>query len=281
MDENISASIEEAINNPSGHRGGPVEYQPGNSVLHRLHPFTKLVLSFGFIVTAFILNDVRGPLVLLVILLVTIAVLGIFRDIARSAFVIGLPIGVSLVVIYGLFYPQNQTPLFVIQSVPLIETVIIWKEGILFGLLYYFRLMVVILSALILLKVTHPRRLSIGLAEKGVPNNLTYVFMAALQLAPQMRDQARAIADAQQARGLDIRANIVERLKAFIALMTPLLISTLIASQTRALALESRGFSRKGKRTYLLDTNDTTLDKTLRFATIGIVVVVFVWEVLL
>jgi energy-coupling factor transport system permease protein len=281
MDENIVESIETAIDNPSGRRGGPVEYQPGNSILHRLHPLTKIVLSLGFIVTAFILNDFRGPLFLVVVLLVAMVVFGIFRDIARSAFFIGLPIGVSLVVIYGLFYPQNQTPLFVVQPVPVIETFIVWTEGILFGLLYYFRLMVVILSALILIKVTHPRRLSIGLTEKGVPSNLTYVFMAALQLAPQMRDQARSIADAQQARGLDTRANIIERLKAFIALMTPLLIGMLITSQTRALALESRGFSREGQRTYLLETTDTTLDTALRWVTIGIVAVIFVWRILL
>lgn len=281
MDESTSASIEAAINNPSGQRGGPVEYQPGDSILHRLHPLTKIVLSLGFIVIAFILNDFRGPLLLVVVLLLVMAVFGIFRDIARSAFFIGLPIGVSLIVIYGFFYPHNQTPLFVVQSVPVIETFIVWKEGILFGLLYYFRLMVVILSALIFIKVTHPRRLSVGLAEKGVPNNLTYVFIAALQLAPQMRDQARSIADAQQARGLDTQANIVERLKAFIALMTPLLIGMLITSQTRALALESRGFSREGPRTYLLETTDTTLDTALRWVTIGIVVVIFVWRVLL
>lgn len=281
MDQERRTAIEAALNNPTGGASGAVEYEPGNTLLHRLHPLTKIVIAIGLSVLVFLLGDFRGPLLVVAVLVVGMLAFGIARDVGRTAFLLSLPLGVSLLVIHGLFNPDNETPLFAIEGVPVLETFIVWEEGVLFGLLFYFRLLTVIVAMLMLIKTTHPRKLSIGLTEKGVPSNLTYVFMAALQLAPQMKNQARAIADAQQARGLDTGANIVERFKSLIAMMTPLLIGMLIATQTRALALESRGFSREGKRTYLLEVTDSTLDRALRWGTIVAVAGVFVWQVVL
>ena len=89
----------------------------------------------------------------------------------------------------------------------------------------------------------------------------------------------KAILDAQQARGLDTTANLRSRLRSYVALMAPLLIGTLIATETRALALESRGFTREGERTYLLNVSDTAMDKTLRWLAVLTVVAVVGWRV--
>lgn len=281
MDERRRAAIEDALNNPTGGTSGAVEYDPGDSFLHRLHPLTKIVVTVGIVVTVFLLSDFRGPLVVLLSLLALLAAVGYLRVIARAAFLISLPLGVSLLVVHGLFNPGNETPLFAVRSVPVVGTLIVWEEGIRFALLFYFRLTSVIVAILTLIRTTHARKLSIGLTESGVPSNLTYVFMSALQLAPQMKDQARSIVEAQQARGLDKRATLIDRLKSLVAMLTPLFISMLIATQTRALALESRGFSRTGPRTYLLEVTDTTLDRAIRWATAVAVAAVFVRQVVL
>lgn len=281
MSEGKQAAVEATLDNPSRGAEGVVEYQPGNSFLHRLRPVTKVVLVIGFTVVVFLLSDFRGPLLVLLFLLGMLIVFGIFKEIARTAFLISLPLGISLLTIHGLFNPRNQTPLFVVEPVPVLGTFIVWKEGIQFGLLFYFRLLTMIVAVLTLIKTTHPRKLSVDLAEMGVPNNLAYVLLAALQLVPQMNDQARAIADAQQARGLDTRANLRERFKSLIAMVTPLFISMLITTQTRALALESKGFSREGERTYLLEVTDTALDRVLRWGTAVVVAGVFIWQVII
>lgn len=281
MTDDRRAAIEAALDNPAGGAAGAVEYEPGDSFLHRLHPLTKLVLAIGFVVVVFLLPDFRGPLLVVLVLSGVLLAFGIFRDVARTAFLLSLPLGVSLLAIHGLFNPQNATPFVSIRGVPVLATLIVWEEGLRFGLLFYFRLLTVIVAVLIVIKTTHPRKLSIGLEEKGVPSKLTYVFVAALQLAPQMKAQAEAIADAQQARGLDTRANYRERFKALVAMMTPLLIGMLIATQTRALALESRGFSRTGPRTYLLAVHDTALDRWIRRGTGLAVAGVFVRAVVL
>jgi energy-coupling factor transport system permease protein len=280
MSEDRRAQIERAIDNPAGGPSGVVEYEPGDTFLHRLHPLTKITLAVGLSVLVFLLADFWGPLAVVLVVLGGLTAFGIL-DVARTGLVISFPIGASLLVVHGLFNPANATPLFAVSAVPAIGTFVVWEEGVRFGLLFYFRLLAIILSLLTLVKTTHPRRLANGLTDKGVPSNLAYVFMATLQLAPQMKDEARSIAAAQQARGLDTEANVVERFKSLVAMLTPLLIGMLIASQTRALALESRGFSRKGPKTYLIEVADTTLDRGLRWGTVVALAAALAWQVLL
>lgn len=281
MDQDHRAAIQAALDNPTGGPSGAVEYDPGDSFLHRLHPATKLVITVGIVATVFLFGDFRAPLVVLLVLLGLITAFGYLRVIGRVAFLISLPIGVSLLVVHGLFNPQNTTPLFVVEPAPVIGRLVVWEEGVRFGLLFYFRLVTVIVAILTLIRTTHTRKLSIGLADKGVPDKLTFVFMSALQLAPQMKDRAGAIVEAQQARGLDTRSTVIERLKSLVAMLTPLFISTLISTQTRALALESRGFSRSGPITNVLEVADTSTDRALRWGTVAVVAVLFIWQVFL
>lgn len=254
------------------------EYRPGSSLLHRTNPVTKLIISVGLVLIAFTLPDFRGPLLLSIVLLALVIASGVARPVLAVLAAIGTPLALSLVVIQGLFYPENETVL-VALGVPVIDSVAFYVEGVEFALLVLFRLTVLMIALLGTIVTTHPKRLTIALMEKGVSNKIAYVFMAALQFVPQMQRRARSILEAQQARGLDTSASIPRRLRSYVALMAPLLIGTLIATETRALALESRGFTRSGERTYLLDVPDTAVDRALRWLTVLAVIAVVVWRV--
>lgn len=254
------------------------EYRPGSSLLHRTNPVTKLVISVGLVLIAFLLPDFRGPLLLSIALLALVIASGVARPVLAVLAAIGTPLALSLVIIQGLFYPENETVL-VAFGVPVIDSLAFYVEGVEFALLVLFRLTVLMIALLGTIVTTHPKRLTIALMEKGVSNKIAYVFMAALQFVPQMQRRARSILEAQQARGLDTSASIPRRLRSYVALMAPLLIGTLIATETRALALESRGFTRSGERTYLLDVPDTAVDRALRWLTVLAVIAVVVWRV--
>lgn len=273
--------VEALIENADG-TDSLFEYRPGSSALHRLNPVTKLVASGALILIAFLLPTFWGPLALTVGLfaLVATAGAGVARSVGTVLVAVGGPLALSLVLIQGLFYPQNETVLVSI-AVPVIDRLAFYEEGIEFALLILFRLTVLMIALLGAIVTTHPKKLTVALMEKGVSNKVAYVFMAALQFIPQMQTRAKAILDAQQARGLDTAANLASRVKSYVALMAPLLIGTLIATETRALALESRGFTREGERTYLLDVADTGLDRALRWLSVLAVIGVVVWRLLL
>lgn len=261
--------------------GNVIDYQPGDTLLHRLNPVTKLVVSLGLISIAFLWPDFRGPLALTAVLVAAVVAAGVARPIAKVVLVIGVPLTVALFLIQGPFYPGNQTPWYVAEPIPVIGRVVFYEEGLRFALLILFRVLVLMLALLGTVVTTHPKRLTIALMEKRMSNKFAYVFLAALQFIPQMRQRANAILDAQQARGLDTQANLRRRARSLVALLGPLLISMLIAAETRALALESRGFARKGERTHLFEVPDTLLDRALRWATVAGVLAVAVRVVVL
>jgi energy-coupling factor transport system permease protein len=258
-----------------------IDYRPGDSFVHGRNPVTKLVLVIGIAAIAFMLPTFRLPLAIMIALLAVAAVSGVFIPVAKVTVVIGVPLLLILLPVQALFYPQNQTPMYVFEGVPVVDQLTVWREGVMFSLLILSRLAAVIVAMMLFVTTTLPRKLTDSLMQKGMSNKFAYVFIAALQFIPQMQRRSGKILDAQQARGLDTSANVLRRGKAIVELLSPLLISTLISTQTRALALESRGFTRGGERTYIYDIPDTTLDRALRWAIGVAVVAVAVWRVAL
>lgn len=261
--------------------GSVLEYRPGDSIVHRLNPITKMVVSVGLVAIAFLMPDFRGPLLLVLGLASLTIIVGVHIPVAKILAFAGTPLAVALIVIQGLVFPGNVTEYFIIEPVPIIDQLIFYEEGLLFALLFLFRVLTLMFVILLIILTTHPKRLTTALIERGVSSKFAYVFLAALQLIPLIQDRAKSILDAQQARGLDTKANIRQRFKSITALFIPLTISMLIATETRALALESRGFTKEGERTALFEVPDTTLDRALRIGIVPIVLGIAIWRFLL
>jgi len=96
-----------------------------------------------------------------------------------------------------------------------------------------------------------------------------------------MQRRAQAIIEAQQARGLDLKANLWRRFQALLAMMIPLLTGALISAETRSLALEARGFSRVGVRSHLIEVPDGAADRVIRWSMAAIVILVAIWRIVL
>jgi energy-coupling factor transport system permease protein len=251
-----------------------LEYRPGGSLVHRTNPVTKLVLAASLVLLAFLMPDFRGPLAMSVVLLGIAATAGILRRLAAVATLVTAPLAVALLVIQGLFYPGNETPLFSVGPVTF------WQEGLEYALLVLFRVLVLVLAFLTVILTSHPRSMMVSLVQKGLSPKLAYVFLASLQFVPEMQKRALAISEAQQARGLDTRANLWRRVQSLTAMLAPLLTGALIATETRSLALEARGFNRKGPRTSLIEVPDRGIDRALRWAAVAVLIVAVTWKVI-
>lgn len=245
----------------------------GTGPFRRLNPLTKLVLAVGVTVLAFLMPDWRGTAVLVVLILIVALSAGLFRRVAGTAAVLTVPLLLGLLIIQGIFYAENETPLFGIGPVT------VWEEGILYGVQVYLRVLVVVCAVLLVVLSTPPKRMMVALTDKGLSPKLAYVFMASLQFLPDMRRRARAILEAQQARGLDLEASLPRRFRALLVTLVPLLGGALISAETRSLALEARGFGRTGPRTNLFEVPDGAIDRALRWATLAVVLAVAVWKV--
>lgn len=250
-----------------------VTYQPGDGPVHSLHPITKLVLVACLVVSGYLAPT--GVVVgLLALLLGALVADGVVEAIWRTALTILLPLGVGLVVIHGLFTRGDGT------AVATFGPITLWRAGVLFALSTFLVLTVFVLAGLLFVTTTHPKRLMVGLTDKGVPRKLGYVFVASLQLVPDLQRRARAILDAQRSRGLDTGGSPADRFRALVALLSPLLIGTLVSTQTRSLALEARGFSIDGPRTSLYALSETMVDHTVRICGVLLVIGLGAWRFL-
>jgi energy-coupling factor transport system permease protein len=247
-------------------------YQPGDSLLHRLNPVTKLVVSGCLVVGGFLVTEPAVVVLAIVAVLGLAATARVLRPLARTGGTLLAPFTVALFVVHGLFYPDRETPLFAVGPVT------VWEEGIAFAALVLGRVALLVLAFLTTILTTAPKRMMVALIDKGLSPKLAYVFLASLQFIPDMQRRAQAVLEAQQARGLDIKANLWRRLAAFVALMGPLIGGALIATETRAMALEARAFSRPGPRTYLVEVGDPTAERAVRWLAVGAVVALATWR---
>jgi energy-coupling factor transport system permease protein len=107
-------------------------------------------------------------------------------------------------------------------------------------------------------KSTAPEDLGNSLVQAGLPFPVAFVMMAAMQFAPIIGHKARAVIEAQQARGIALNPGW-RALRNYPALLIPLLLQAFQMADALAEAMEVRGFSRSGRtyrNVYRMQTRD-------------------------
>ena len=91
-------------------------------------------------------------------------------------------------------------------------------------------------------QTTLPEDLGGSLAQAGVPYPFAFVLQGGMQFVPVIERKARAISDAQRARGLSLERGIRDW-SGYLALLAPLLVQAFKTADELAEAMEARGFS--------------------------------------
>jgi energy-coupling factor transport system permease protein len=96
---------------------------------------------------------------------------------------------------------------------------------------------------------TSPDDLGLALEEAHVPYTLCFTFTTAVRLVPTMAVDAQTVVDAQRSRGLELdKGNLLKRIRNYIPILIPLIVSAIRRSVELAEALESRGFGMNVRR---------------------------------
>ncbi len=226
--------------------------------LQRLHPLTKLVITLFLIVLALILPSMwAGYLVFLIGVLPLALWGGITQPLWGALWKIVLPFAISMFVIQGFFWTSG-TPVASLGPLSL------KAEGLVFATTITGRLLAIMGSFLLFSLATPPDDLMIALEERGVANSITYIILSTIQLVPGLQVRAGKIRDAQQARGLETRGDIRQRLRALLPLVEPLVLGSIIDVDERAIALEARAFSSDVKKTFFRTVDDRRWERALR-----------------
>ncbi|UCD97990.1 MAG: energy-coupling factor transporter transmembrane protein EcfT [Chloroflexota bacterium] len=242
-------------------------YIDRDSFLHRLNPLTKLTLVFTIITLAFLGLSYWLPSILFVLVIVPLSYVGkISREFVKTTLRLLLPVVGFLFFMQAFFHPDGSTELFHIWILD------VTVESVQFAYLTATRILTMVASFLILLLTTHPSDLMSDLTRRGVPGNLSYVITSTLQIIPQMQAKAATIIDAQRSRGLETKGNLINRTRALIPLVGPLVFGSLVEVEERAIAIEARAFTARIKKTSLRAIKDTNGERLGRWSMLFLII---------
>lgn len=148
-------------------------------------------------------------------------------------------------------------------------------ETLFFALTLSLKYMAILPITLLFLFTTHPSAFASSLNRIGVSYKVAYAINIALRYIPDVNEEVKNIINAQEARGVAFKkgdANFYVRMKNYITVLLPLLISSLHRVDVVSNAMDLRGFGRKKKRTWYSRKPISTLDIIFTLTSIGLII---------
>jgi len=237
------------------------QYYPGDSVVHRLDPRTKIIAILIFSIAIFLPKGWPGYAVLAAACVASVLLSQVpLRFILR-----GLRPILLLIVITTLFnaFLTPGEPVFSIGSWA------VTREGLRLSAVAAVRLVLLVMVASLLTLTTSPILLTDGLEQLlrpltplGVPaHELALMMTIALRFIPTLTEEADRIMRAQAARGADFHSgNLLNRARGLIPVMVPLFVASFRRADELATAMEARGYRGGKGRTKLRELRMQTAD---------------------
>lgn len=215
------------------------QYFPGDTVVHRLDPRTKLLLVVIYIVGLF---NSTGWASYAFVILVTALSMAISKIKPKSALkgLKPLIIIIILTAVLNIFYTDGT---------PIAEGWIVTWEGIERAVMMSLRIILLIVGTFMLTYTTSPIALTDGLEimmgslkKIKIPvHEMSMMMSMALRFIPTLIEETDKIMSAQKARGADFDSgNLFQRAKALLPILVPLFVSAFRRADELAVAMESR-----------------------------------------
>ena len=228
------------------------QYFPGDTVVHRLDPRTKLLMVIVYIVALFLAKWVVSYAVMLAFLVTAVALSRIrpralFKGLKPLLFII------IFTAIINVFYTKGDV---------LVQFWIfkITREGLVNAGFLVLRIVMLVTGTFLLTYTTSPIALTDGLESLLSPlkaihfpvHELALMMSIALRFIPTLIEETDKIISAQKARGADFETgNLFHRAKAFVPILVPLFISAFRRADELATAMECRCYRGGSGRTKL------------------------------
>ncbi|MCR4952850.1 MAG: energy-coupling factor transporter transmembrane protein EcfT [Treponema sp.] len=243
---------------------GFLDYLPGTSILHKMHPLIKIFVSILICAASFCSSNyffLLGIIIFNIILGIigngkkesngllkrTFGILkGLFKMslflfilqilVIRTGNVI-VPVGKLILTIFGKFM-QNESTIAKVGAYGFTD------NAIRNGLLLVLRLTGATLPLSIMISVTNLNDLSNTMVKTlHIPYKYAFTFTSAIRFIPVFSSEMNGIIESQKARGVDFEIkNPFKKFGMILPLCLPLLISSVRKIESTATAAELRGF---------------------------------------
>ncbi|MBE6613649.1 MAG: energy-coupling factor transporter transmembrane protein EcfT [Ruminococcaceae bacterium] len=239
------------------------QFFPGNTVIHRLDPRMKIVLTILYIVAIFLAKNVYSfaAVILSAILLVCLSRISwktILKSMKPLIFVL------AFTTFFNVFWTKGDHLLVQFWVVE------IYLEGIYYALMMIIRVTTLLMGTTVLLTyTTSPIMLTDGLERLLAPlrkirlpvHEFSMMMTIALRFIPTLIEETDKIMSAQKARGADFESgSLAKRAKALVPILIPLFISAFRRADELATAMECRCYRGGDGRTRMTALKWTKID---------------------
>lgn len=226
-------------------------YIPGNSLIHRLDPRSKLIAMILYIIIVFWANNFITNLIMLTFTLVVI----FLSQVKLNFFFNGIKPMVGIILFTTIFQMLFTQGGEVFLSLWIIK---ITSYGLSQAALIFTRFLLIILFSTLLTLTTTPLSLADAvesllkpLERLKVPaHEIGLMLSLSLRFVPTLMDDTTRIMNAQRARGVDFgEGNLIQKVKSIIPILIPLFASSFKRADALAIAMEARGYQGGDGRT--------------------------------
>ena len=235
-------------------RTGFFTAQKSDSPIHRLSGFTKLICFLILTGAVMYSYDLRVILCVMVFSFIILKISKIrFSQIKLMVIYVVVFLAINAILTF-LFSPGYGTEIYGTRHVllKLFGRYDITAETLFFIATKFMKYSSVIPLGMIFLLTTDPSELASSLNAVGVHYKIAFSFSLTLRYFPDIQRDYKDISQAQQARGLEMsgKARMWDRFKRALAILLPLILSTLDRIETITNAMDLRGFGKHKKRTW-------------------------------
>jgi energy-coupling factor transport system permease protein len=237
------------------------QHYPVDSPVHELDPRVKIIMTFVFIISLFLVESFATYLIVAVFLALAIKLSKV-----PIKFVIKGLRPILMIIIITFIINLLMTPGNIIFRLGFIK---ITEEGLRQAGFMAIRLTLLIMGTSLLTLTTSPIILTDGIEALlkpfkrfGLPaHELAMMMTIALRFIPTLMEETEKIMKAQKSRGADFESgNIMSRAKNLVPLLVPLFISAFRRADELAMAMEARCYRGGENRTRMRQLKISKVD---------------------
>ncbi len=239
------------------------QYVPGDSPVHRVEPRAKMGLVAAYVIMLFTVGDFIGLIAAGLLAITAVAISSVpSRLVLRGVRAVSVILAFTLLA-HGLRW--NPATVSLVRLGPLALD----PEGLLTGIFFAVRIVLLVVGTSLLTLTTSPVRLADGIERLMSPlevlrfpaGEVAMMLTVALRFIPTTAEEAEKIVVAQVARGarFDV-GGPTRRARAYVPVLVPLFVSLFRRADELATAMEARCYRGGEGRTRLRESHLTLSD---------------------
>lgn len=215
----------------------------GNTI-RDLNPMSKANLLLVLGLSPFIIQNYIFGFGMVGVFILLSVLAGCFKSFFSMYWKVLILFGVFLFLVKAAFSPGEHV-LFQIWGI------CVTTESIQSGLKIVSLVLAFSGAFILFVKTTPMEDFTYALEQKGVSHMVSFVILSSFQTITDLGQSAQVIMESQKARGIETEGNVLQRAKAYIPVMGPLVLNAISSTEEKSIAMDARAFSAPVEHTFL------------------------------